>query len=415
MNILWLSVPPYCPTGYGTQTQQVTRRLKQAGHNVAISVQSGLQWAQWDYQGIHLYPSDHTRLNKYMLRHHVADWAERCDCAPHEVQVISLFDVWPWVDPAPQFGGMVADFHGLNIAAWVPVDSVPVTPMTVQALNEYQARPIAMSRFGEEQLRLAGLDPLYAPHAIDTNVYTPRDRADGRKLLNIPDDKFVVGVVAHNEGTGPTRKNWANTLMAFSIFHRKHADSTLYLHSEVTGRPWGGANLMGMAHHFGIPLEAVQIVPQVPYLSNGISPEGMSYVYSALDVLSNASYGEGFGLPIVEAQACGTPVIVTEYTSMPELCGAGWRIGGEPWFNESSAATWMHPSVDEHLAALEAAYGARGDIRVREAAREFAVAYDADGVFDEFWVPVMDALGRPREVPPLPNRAMRRAAKKVAA
>ena len=34
--------------------------------------------------------------------------------------------------------------------------------------------------------------------------------------------------------------------------------------------------------------------------------------YRSLDVLSACSYGEGFGLPILEAQACGSPAIVTD-------------------------------------------------------------------------------------------------------
>jgi hypothetical protein len=42
--------------------------------------------------------------------------------------------------------------------------------------------------------------------------------------------------------------------------------------------------------------------------------------------------------------------------------------------------------------------------------REFALRYDADRVFAEHWVPTLEALTRPREVPPLPsmNREQRR-------
>jgi glycosyltransferase involved in cell wall biosynthesis len=144
----------------------------------------------------------------------------------------------------------------------------------------------------------------------------------------------------------------------------------------------------------------------------------MAAIYSGMDVLANPSYAEGFGLPIVEAQACGTPVIVTAFSSMPELVGAGWVVGGTPWFNESAGAMWMHPSTEEILAAFEKAYEARDDVGLRSQAREFALQYDADRVFDEFWVPALDALGKPREVPPLPfapNRAQRRAAKKTQA
>lgn len=414
MNILWLSVAPFAPTGYGTQTAQATARMKAAGHNVAISVQAGLQWVQMEWDGIHLYPMDHTRLNKRMLRFQVADWAERCNCEPDEVQVISLFDIWPWVDPSPAYGGMMADFKGLRMAAWLPVDSYPLTPKSAYALDEYDVRPIAMSRFGETTLREAGYDPLYAPHAIETSVYTPHeDREACKRALGIGEDKFVVGMVAHNEGMQPSRKAFPNVLQAFAAFRREHEDAVLYLHTEITGRAFNGLNLLGIAESFGIPKEALVPVNQVPYLNNAMSPPIMATIYSAMDVLANPSYGEGFGIPIIEAQACGTPVITSGYTSMPELTGAGWSVGGQPWYNESSGAMWLHPATDEILHALELAYEARGDAEMRAKAREFALAYDADRVYAEFWEPTLDALSKPREARPLvlPNRKMRRAMK----
>jgi glycosyltransferase involved in cell wall biosynthesis len=411
MNILWLSVAPFAPTGYGTQTAQATRRLRDAGHNVAISVQAGLQWGKMEWDGIPLYPADHTRLNKRMLRHQAEDFAEKCGCSPAEIQVISLFDIWPWVDR--NMGGMVADFKGMNIAAWLPVDSMPVSPKTCASLRTFDVTPIAMSRFGEQQLRESGFDPLYVPHGIDTNAYAPRtDRDRCKQIMGIDPEQFVVGMVAHNEGLQPARKAFPNVLQAFSAFQRDHDDAVLYLHTEPTGRAWNGLDLLGMASMFGIPESALAIVPQIPYLSGDIAPVGMSHIYSAMDVLANPSYCEGFGLPIVEAQACGTPVVVTAFSSMPELVGAGWTVGGTPWFNEAAGAMWMHPSTEEILAAFEAAYERRGDTGLREQAREFAVGYDADKVFAENWVPALETLGRPREVPPLPfapNREQRRA------
>ncbi len=412
LNIMFLSVAPFAPTGYGTQCAQACSRMKAAGHNVAISVQAGLQWGSFEWDGIPMYPADHTRLNKWALRHHVADWAARCGCDPADVLVISLFDIWPWVDSSPHYGGMIADFDGLNIASWLPVDPVPVNIKTQAALKRFGVRPIAMSKFGEEQLRLIGEDPVYVPHGIDTAAYAPVDQASAREMMGIDPDAFVVGMVAHNEGLQPARKAFPNVLQAFAVFRQTHQDAVLYLHTEGTGRAWGGLDLVGMAQHFGIPSESLLFVPQDAYLRNQIGPKGMSAIYSGMDVLANPSYAEGFGLPIIEAQACGTPVIVTQWTSMPELVGSGWTVGGQPWFNESSGALWMHPNTEELLEAFQEAYEKRGDLEFRAEAREFALQYDADKVFDEYWVPALERLGRPREVPPLPgapNRAERRA------
>ena len=49
-------------------------------------------------------------------------------------------------------------------------------------------------------------------------------------------------------------------------------------------------------------------------------------MYNAADVYLGATMSEGFGIPIVEAQACGTPVVVTDFSAMPELVRWGYAI-----------------------------------------------------------------------------------------
>lgn len=411
MKICWLSVSPWAPTGYGMQTSVWTPRFANAGHEVIISSTNGLQYAEMEWEGIRVFPSDHTNLNKRMLRHHVAELG-----SPEEVQVISLWDIWPWVDQA--YGGIVADFGGLRIASWIPVDSDPVPPKTRHAIEAFDVTPIAMSRFGERKLREAGYEPLYVPHGIETDVFKPaEDRAAARRRMNIPEDAFLVGMVANNSGVSPSRKAFPEVLQAFSVFRETHPDAYLYLHTEVTGLLDNGLNLLGHAGVFGIPEEALCAANQVNYHRGNISKTQLAGIYSAFDVLVNPSYGEGFGLPIIEAQACGTPVIVTNFSSMPELCGAGWLVGGQPFFNTASGAYWLAPSTAEILLALEQAYDARGDQKLRDQAREFALGYDADKIMAEHWTPVLEALDAPREIPPLKpaNRAARRRMERAAA
>jgi glycosyltransferase involved in cell wall biosynthesis len=52
-------------------------------------------------------------------------------------------------------------------------------------------------------------------------------------------------------------------------------------------------------------------------------PEEVAKYYSAADVYAFPSLGEGFGLPIIEAMACGCPVITTNYGAMKEVAGDG--------------------------------------------------------------------------------------------
>jgi glycosyltransferase involved in cell wall biosynthesis len=49
----------------------------------------------------------------------------------------------------------------------------------------------------------------------------------------------------------------------------------------------------------------------------------MPLLYRCAKVLAFPSLFEGFGLPILEAQACGTPVVCADATALPEVAGRG--------------------------------------------------------------------------------------------
>jgi len=101
---------------------------------------------------------------------------------------------------------------------------------------------------------------------------------------------------------------------------------------------------------------------------------------------------EGFGLPAIEAQACGVPVILGDWTTGPQLAGPGWLVSGsEPDWNEKHRADWHRARVAPVLACLEEAYE---DARNRrEASRDNALAWDINRVVRDYWEPVLGELG----------------------
>ena len=406
MNILWSSVAPWLPTGYGQQSAIFGTRIRDLGHDVAYAAYVGLEGTIGAFEGMTVYPADLSRFNKRMLREYVKREGD-------DVQVITLTDVWTWTEG--RYGG-IADWKGLKLAAWTPVDHDPCPPRVADALMQYGARAIAMSKFGQDRLRRMGLDPLYVPHGIDTNLFRPWDDIPGcREAMGLPKDSFVIGVVANNSGPLLHRKALPEILMAFSIFLQDHDDAFLYLHTDKFGENMG-MNVVNMCSRFGIPEKNVGFVNQSAYWLNEIVPEHMACLYSCMDVLANPSLGEGFGVPIIEAQACGTPVIVNDFTSMPELLGAGWLVDGDEFWHDDQDSFWKIPAISEIVRAFEEAYEARGDAELSAKAREFALQYDADRVTQDYWVPALEALSKPREVPPLQpmNRAQRRALKAAA-
>lgn len=57
------------------------------------------------------------------------------------------------------------------------------------------------------------------------------------------------------------------------------------------------------------------------HLRDDISDDALPAVYALADVLVLPSLYEGFGLPALEAMACGTPVVVSDNSSLPEVVG----------------------------------------------------------------------------------------------
>jgi glycosyltransferase involved in cell wall biosynthesis len=124
----------------------------------------------------------------------------------------------------------------------------------------------------------------------------------------------------------------------------------------------------------------------------GFPREAVALTYQAFDVLIHCSAGEGFGLAALEAQACGVPVITSNHSAMPELCGAGWLVDGDDKLDHAQAAYFYRPFVHSIVDALEQAYAERGNATLRDRAVEFAAGYDADLVASTYWWAVLDEL-----------------------
>lgn len=386
MKILWHSVAPWVGTGYGQQTAINVPRLAAAGHDVAISAFYGLGGAELSWRGVRCLPPYGAAYGNdvvvaHALEHFDAHHDRSFEMASSRGLIISLCDVW--VLDAEVLSGM-------SMASWVPVDHDPAPPAVVDWFGVSGAVPIAMSRFGEARLVEQGLRPLYVPHGIDTATFQPGDQGEARDRAGIPRDAFVVSIVAANIGAEPCRKAWPEQIQAFAELRRRHPDAVLVLHTDVDAG--AGVHIRDIIDSVGLPKDSYTWTNQYAY-RKGLPPEYVAGIHRASDVVSNTAYGEGFGIPIVEAQACGTPVIVTDATAMPELCGAGWAVPGDRAWHDAQRSWYTRPRVVDIVDAYEEAYNQARSTDLRAKAREFAVQYDADVVAEMHWKPALDTLG----------------------
>lgn len=385
-RVLWQSNAPFSATGYGVQTAQVVERLARDGHEVAVACNFGLQGNSTEWNGIKLYPTGVSQYSDDILRAHSQHW-QSGSSLPGLVMV--LFDVWALTNPS------IAQIP--KIAAWVPIDHKPAPPDVTRWLMRPNVMPIAMSKFGAEMMRMDGIEHLYVPHAVD-KVFQPAasfadadgKRVRGRDLMGIDDpDAFVVMMNSANKGRTPPRKCWGENLLAFAVFAAEHPDAILYLHTERSAGQ-GGVDLDKLIVACGINPAQVRFVDQYLYRMN-MPQHALAALYSDADVLLATSAGEGFGVPVIEAQACGTPVIVSDWTAQPELVGDGWLVDGQPLWDPFQHSWFFTPNVSRIVESLREAY-ARKSKEPSAKAVEFAKVYDADRVYDEYWRPAMDEL-----------------------
>jgi glycosyltransferase involved in cell wall biosynthesis len=377
--LLWHSNAPFVPTGYGQQTGIFTPKLNEH-YDVGISCLYGLEGARLGWNGMLLYPGMAPDCGDLFLRSHAKS---HFGGDMRGGIVLTLFDVWA-MNPA-----LVRE---MNVASWVPIDHEPAPPPVLDFFRNSGAVPIAMSKFGQRMLE--EFDPLYVPHGIDTAVYRPIEQKKARELTKIPQDKFIVGMIAANKGN-PSRKCFAEAFQAFKVFHDGHPDAILYLHTEMTGKAANGEDLPAILRSLKIPPDAVLFADQERILYNPVDADTMAHVYSSLDVLLSASAGEGFGIPVLEANACGVPTIVTDFSAQIEVCGSGWRVEHTPYW--TGIGSWqVHPSIPDIAESLKQCHRLDERAKAEHAhrAREHALGYDADTVFTDYMLPALEEIER---------------------
>jgi glycosyltransferase involved in cell wall biosynthesis len=380
VNIHALGNAPWVASGYGQQLALLLPRLKAAGHTVSMTANFGHEGRAANIDGIttfskgfDTYGADIVDMNAAVMG---ADLILTCIDAqvlnPKRLQKI------PWL-------------------CWFPVDSEPASPAVLDAVRQARYRAV-MSRFGGAMLDKAGLDWDYMPLAVDIDIYSPKPRDEVRKELGVP-DKFVVGAVGMNKGW-PMRKNWRQNIEGFQRFHEKHPDSLYYLHTQDgTHITPDGTDLTMLCRFLGLsysyaPDWSGEIVFADQYgLVGGYPVEQMAKLYNAMDVYCLVSAGEGFGVPLVEAQSCNVPVIAGDWTAMSELVFSGWKIPkseAEPFF-VPSCVDWYIPHIDAVKNALETVYTSLSN-DMRDSARLGALEYDIDLLFDKYWRPLLERI-----------------------
>ena len=306
MNIMLVGDAPWVPTGYGVQNKMLSKGIRAMGHEISMLATSGICGSTITYDGMKCFPNSEA----YYSQDVQALWADKINADI----MLTVVDAWV-LNPA----------NYKSKAKWVayyPVDSSPI-PGAVAEKVRMSWESATFTRFGQKEAEKEGLRSEYIPNSVDTMTYKPVPTHEARAKTGLPMDAYIVGMVAMNRGD---RKGFPQIIEGFSKFAKKKKDAYLYLHTMVGDQGEHNViNLKNLVDHYGLQNRVI-FPNRFDYVACGFSDAMMANLYSSMDVLCSPTRGEGFGVPVVEAQACGTPVIVGDWTAMSETCKVGIKI-----------------------------------------------------------------------------------------
>jgi D-inositol-3-phosphate glycosyltransferase len=155
---------------------------------------------------------------------------------------------------------------------------------------------------------------------VDLDIYKPTPTREARSFIGIPEpllDSFIVGNVNRNQ----PRKRLDLMISYFAEWVKSFRveNAYLYLHVAPTGDDaW---NLQQLMQYYGFTGSKKRLIQATPETAYGISEEELAKTYSCFDVMMTTTQGEGWGLPTMEAMACGVPQIVPKWSALEEWCG----------------------------------------------------------------------------------------------
>lgn len=377
LKILWSSNGVNTSSGYGNQSRHILYRMLEAGYDVKMQAFYGVQGGKVTADGLDIYPRMNMPWGEDGLIKHGQDM---------QADVVFTFqDIWP------------LDIKALSqVNYWIPYVPIDCFPLSehVKARLNVASEIVTHSKFGRDLLRKNGFSSTYIPLTTDTKVMQPRDQKEAREMFKLPQDKFIFGMVAANKDN-PSRKSFQEVIDAFSEVNIKYPDTILYLHTNLMDG--GGFPVMEYCAYKGLQGKVFMLDPYT--MQYKLDHKALSYLFSSFDCLLNPSSSEGFGVGIVEAQACGVPVIVNNCTSMPELVGAGeiCETGYKRWNFMASYNEHPDPkSLQEKMESLYTRITGGEREALKKKAVEFAQDYDSDTVFKKYWLPYLQRLEKRR-------------------
>jgi glycosyltransferase involved in cell wall biosynthesis len=358
-RILFCSEATFLNTGYATYTREILNYLHGTGkYDLAEMASYGerndprASSIPWKYYGvvpdskcsqeeINSYAQHPTaQFGELLFEHACLDFRPDIVCDIRDFWMMDFQDrspfrpffkwcIMPTVDAAPQARQWIATYQSADACL---------------SYSEWSGRVLKDQSGGK--INYIGASPPSAHEAYQVM----EDKKSLRESMGIDKDCFIIGTVMRNQ----RRKLYPDLFEAFKILLSKVPNPEkyfLYCHTSYPDLGWDIPELLHQ-HQLSSKVYFTYIcsetkrpfaslfnsaVTQSPYtgryaavLSNvkhGASYEDLAKIMNVFDLYVQYANCEGFGLPQVEAAACGVPVMATDYSAMESVVR---NLGGIP-------------------------------------------------------------------------------------
>lgn len=404
MRVMWNSNGVTTNSGYGAYQRDLLFRMARDGWPTSQIAFWGINGYPITVHGedviddrfkdvtIKLFPKMVDDFGSDAMYYHAKEWKANA--------VFAMLDVWTL---NPEFLVRLSN-ENIPFVPYVPIDKDPVPPGVLDRLR-YANKIVSFSRFGQKTLENAGFASTLILEGTDTENFKPLDREFCRKELRVPQDAFLFGMVAANK-ENPPRKGFQEALEAFKRFQDKHKEAAIMIHTQQPGPM--GFPVVPFARQIGIDMSRFFTMDEYKAVYNS-DFRVVRQEMNAMDVLLHPSHTEGFGLTVIEAASCGTPSIVNNTTSMPEMIVDGVTgeicktMGRKRYTNDLSFVEPANPdSIYDKMESLYKKLKTDPD-KVRKACRKHIIDnYNIDTQYKELWIPFLERLQN-KTLGPLPQ------------
>lgn len=335
MRILWTGVAAWASSGYGVATKNIITRLQKLGHEIRLLTYYGLHGARVTWNGIEHWPVKAQQFGSDVIGSYIAEFQPDV--------VITLYD--QWVIPSYQQLGSV----------WLPYVVLHYEPMEPKLREAVQGawRCWSLCDWAAGLMRDEGMDARTVPLGVDTNVYRPLlglmdangnifKQENLKQMLGCPPDHFLIGMVAANRDF---RKALEPQFRVFADFHRKYKDTHLFIKTNASAAEGGWDLPLMCTKLFGLKKGGQAPVTYPADDQTTVDSHTLCTFFNAMDLYLCCSVSEGYGLPVVEAQACFpavTDVAAEDVVRATRRCYSGTMVHIETDYGAFDA-TADHP------------------------------------------------------------------------